>query len=766
LNPFPAAPCIDSYFNLACRRFWDILCSPFQDALQTLNRERLMMTRHSFADGNTSSILDNLNTAVFRSNLDGMASLIDVNPAFVSMFGYRHKRDLESLSILSFYVVPEDRKRMQDILVKEGHVRNLEIMFKRKDGSVFPGRVTSVLVKDEAGNGLFIDGVVEDISELKFKEKQLLEEQRVFFTGPVVMIQWPVSEDAPLLDISANVKELLGYEVSDFLDGKILYPDLVHSEDKPGLQAHIRSVLEEGSDTMLVHPYRLRRKQGDYIWVQDYAYIQRDEQGEVKGILGYIYDVTAQQDSQRESLEKEHRLRDLIDNAPTGIIRIDDQGNILEVNQRMVEMLGSPSKEATMSFNMFNFEPLIQAGITKRFKQSIENHEIVSYTSKYVSAWGKKVYFKLIITPIQDAEGRVTGAQANMEDITRAHRAKSAERKIRKAQLEERKIFMAGPIMVVKWPLLPHDPFLYVSDNTERVLGYTPEEMMSPGMVPANLIHPEDLERVRLTGRQAVESGLNDFEVSPYRMRKKDGSYIWVSDFSSINRDETGNPVDLSGIIWDVSSLIEAEHEMQLLLREVHHRVKNNMQVIISLLNLQADYVRDKKLVQVFGETEQRIRSMALIHDKLFRSERISAVDFGSYIRSLILEIQHSRKVKREHVTFYPEVRDVNLDISKAIPCGLIINELVSNALKHAFPNNREGKIWVSGEMLEASTVMIEVRDNGVGLSRDVLLEKTQTLGLRIVRILVEQLEGEIKVIRRGGTRFRLTFPLLDGEDT
>ncbi|NQT63454.1 MAG: PAS domain S-box protein [Candidatus Marinimicrobia bacterium] len=721
-----------------------------------------MKPNHTFADGNTTSILDNLNTAVFRANLEGSASIIDVNPAFIKMFGYKDKTEIESVSIIDFYSDPNERIEMQNELTARGNIRNREIILKRKDDSLFPGRVSSVLVKDSNGKSLFIDGVVDDISELKAKEEELLAEQQVFFSGPVVLIQWPVRENEALINISENVIDLLGYEASDFLKGEILYPDLVHEEDRAELQSHIRSILADGSDIMLVHPYRLRQKTGEYIWVQDYAFVQRDSTGKAVGILGYIYDVTALEVSKRESVEKEQRLRDLVENSPTGILRIDGEGNIVEVNQRMVDMLGSPSKEATQKFNMFNFQPLIDAGITGKFQETISENKIISFAGKYDSNWGKNLHFKLIISPVLDAEGQVIGAQANMEDTTSTHKAKADKKKLQRAKLEERRIFMAGPIMIIKWALSADDPVLSVSENVEKILGYTLDEFMGGNMVPAKIIHPDDINAVRKTSQEAVAGGETAFECPPYRLQKKDGSYIWVSDYSTINRDAQGNPVHFSGIIWDISTVIEAELEMKLLLREVHHRVKNNMQVIISLLNIQADHVKDERLSEIFGETQNRIRTMALIHDKLFRSKRMSEVDFGSYISSLILELNNFYAIDPGRIHIHQKIAEIKLDIDKAIPCGLIVNELVTNSLKYAFPDKREGDIWISAGPIGDKKAKIEIKDNGVGLGEDLVFEKTKSMGLRIVRILTEQLGGTLEINTEKGSSFSLTFDLID----
>jgi len=469
------------------------------------------------------------------------------------------------------------------------------------------------LVKDATGKELFIDGVVDDISELKAKEMELLAERQVFLSGPVVLVQWPMQEDDLLINISENVKDLLGYDASEFLDGKILYPDLVHEEDKATLQSHINSAIADGSDVLLVHPYRLRKKNGQYIWVQDYAYIQRDEEGTGLGILGYIYDVTAQQLSQRESYEKEQRLRSLVENSPTGILRIDLQGSIVEINQRMVDLLGASSKEATLKLNVFKLPNLSDMGIAEKIKESMDNNKIITFAGDHNPTSGRALHFKIIITPVLDAEGVLVGAQANMEDLTDTYLAEADKLKLQKAQLEERSIFIAGPVMVIKWGYSAEDPILYVSENVEKILGYSVEEILSDEMAPAKIIHPDDLEEVQSNRHDALDKKVNAFESTPYRLQKKDGSYIWVSDYSTIAWDADEQPTALSGIIWDITHVMEAEREMEILLREIHHRVKNNMQVIISLLNIQADYVGDKQLTEIFGETQNRIRSLSLL---------------------------------------------------------------------------------------------------------------------------------------------------------
>ena len=199
-------------------------------------------------------------------------------------------------------------------------------------------------------------------------------------------------------------------------------------------------------------------------------------------------------------------------------------------------------------------------------------------------------------------------------------------------------------------------------------------------------------------------------------------------------------------------------HEKEILLKEIHHRVKNNMQVISSLISLQSRHLTDKAAIEMFRESQQRIRSMALVHEKLYQSKDLSRIDFSKYIESLIMFLFHSYRVNSDLVRMKTEVRDVLLDINSAIPCGLIINELVMNALKHAFPEGRKGEIIVSLRASGDDRFTLSVSDDGVGFPEGIDFHKTETLGMQLVTMLVEQLDGTISLERKPRTRFEVVF--------
>jgi PAS domain S-box-containing protein len=198
--------------------------------------------------------------------------------------------------------------------------------------------------------------------------------------------------------------------------------------------------------------------------------------------------------------------------------------------------------------------------------------------------------------------------------------------------------------------------------------------------------------------------------------------------------------------------------EKEVLLKEVHHRVKNNLQVISSLLNLQSRYVKDRQALEMFKESQSRVRSMALIHEKLYQSEDLARIDIAGYIRDLISSLFRSYGASAAAIKVKTDVHDILLDINAAIPCGLIINELVSNCLKHAFPDGRGGKLVTELRSDNDKHCSLIVSDNGIGFPEDIDFRNTESLGMQLVITLVEQLDGSIELDRSSGTAFRIRF--------
>ena len=240
----------------------------------------------------------------------------------------------------------------------------------------------------------------------------------------------------------------------------------------------------------------------------------------------------------------------------------------------------------------------------------------------------------------------------------------------------------------------------------------------------------------------------------------------------SIEEEETYDKVKDIEFSYDNIEQLDSEKESSkttsltdkdILLRELHHRVKNNLQVVSSLLYLQSEEFVDQAIHDKFKETEERIKSMALIHETLYRSNDLENVDFKSYIKSLTSNLFASYGIDRSRIKLEIDVEASALKLDHSIPLGLIINELVSNSLKYAFPDNGKGKIRISLHSKEDDLIELIVRDNGIGISNDLDLRTTESLGLHLVTMLVEdQLNGEIEMDKIGGTTFLIKFGVLD----
>lgn len=276
----------------------------------------------------------------------------------------------------------------------------------------------------------------------------------------------------------------------------------------------------------------------------------------------------------------------------------------------------------------------------------------------------------------------------------------------------------------------------------------------------------------RATYRATLEAALRDRrEVElEYRVVRADGATIHVHDVCRVAKGDASGRRRL-GLVTDVSArhageiaLREAEREVRraleeksVLLREIHHRVKNNLQVVSSLLYLQGAAVDDASVRRLFEESRHRILSMAFIHETLYQSEDLSRVDFLAYVRKLVGGLAATYASLAPAAQIHTCVDDTKLDVDTAIPCGLIVNELVTNALKYAFPGGRPGRILVTFRVTEGRRILA-VEDDGVGLPPGIDPRTLTTLGLKLVTMLAEQLHASIEIDAERGTRYRIVF--------
>ncbi|MCE8426224.1 MAG: PAS domain S-box protein [Candidatus Methanoperedens sp.] len=299
--------------------------------------------------------------------------------------------------------------------------------------------------------------------------------------------------------------------------------------------------------------------------------------------------------------------------------------------------------------------------------------------------------------------------------------------------------------------------------GAEKILGWTEREIIGQKLSPLIFDPTQQVERDLLI-RNAISVGT--FTGIETVLLRKDGTKLNVSMTVSPLRDANKNPIGISAIIRDITERKLAEEqikaslkEKEVLLREIHHRVKNNMQIISSLLRLQSGSITEKKYHDMFVESQNRIIAMSLIHEKLYRSADLTNIDSEAYIKDLVNGLFQTYEVNTGKVALKLNVKNVSLGINSAIPCGLIINELVSNSLKYAFPGDRTGEITISLRSYDDNMIEMLVSDNGLGIPENMDIKNLESWGLRLVMILAEnQLNGEINLYREKGTEFQIRF--------
>ncbi|MGB9939435.1 MEDS domain-containing protein [Methanosarcina sp.] len=318
----------------------------------------------------------------------------------------------------------------------------------------------------------------------------------------------------------------------------------------------------------------------------------------------------------------------------------------------------------------------------------------------------------------------------------------------------------------------------YWSDETYRIMGYNPQGFKPNYDAFLRYVHPDDRKYVDKAVKQALNG--KPFNID-FRIISADGIECIVNEQGKVVFDEERNPVRMKGTVQDITERKRAEEALAKIeearIKEIHHRIKNNLQIISSLLSLQAEKFSDVEVLDAFKDSQNRVASMALIHEELFRGKGTDNLDFAAYIQKLTRELFSSYNLRNEDINLKLNLEEAYLGMDTAIPLGIIINELVSNSLKHAFPDGKKWEISINLKKTEDFSVnkqdskadckcdlnkdfqyILTVSDNGKGIPEEVDLRDPDSLGLQLVNILVEQIDGCIELRRDKGTEFAIGF--------
>ena len=487
---------------------------------------------------------------------------------------------------------------------------------------------------------------------------------------------------------------------------------------------------------------------------------------EDKLILSTVRDITELKKTEKNLRWNINLLHSVAENSPLAFYVIDNKtDSILYLNHNFCKLWGLELFEKEIKEGKIKNKDVIlkilplaeDKDLFMKTCAPLQDEENRSTLEDEVSLLDGRV-IRRFSTQIRDKEDHYFGRLFICEDISER---KKIENSIK--DREEHLSLITDNMLDLMFQVNSEGIFEYVSPSVKDLLGYEAEEIIGKRDYEfIGMAHPDDFE-ILIDTIQLVIQTLRPNRAQ-HRLKHADGHYIWV--------ETVGNPLsnskgEFSGAVYitrDIRELKKVEtqlksslEEKEVLLREIHHRVKNNMQIISSLLNLQSRYLNDEKTVNILNESRNRVRSMAMVHEELYRSRDLSKIDFADYIQRLLSGLFSSYGVDENFIKPEINVENIFLNIDIAVPCGLIINELVSNSLKHAFVQGQKGKISIKFHHQDEKYVLT-VADNGTGFPEGIDFKNTKTLGLQLVNTLVKQLSGSIDIYRSSGTSFKIVF--------
>ncbi len=487
---------------------------------------------------------------------------------------------------------------------------------------------------------------------------------------------------------------------------------------------------------------QLKRKNGSTFWGSISAVAATDKKGTIKHYDGTIVDISERKKMEQKLKEKEAFYFTLFQHAPQNSLVVDREGKIIKTNMKKRK---SGSRLPNLGDVMYrDYAPKHKIDMYGELMGCIKSGKTKKFPEQ---PYGKKT-LAIVIAPFSE------GAIINSQDITAQ---KLTEETLREKQQLLSNVFesMQGGVFVLGSDFR----YTYWNKAMEEISHIAREEML--GNIPWEK-YPFLKGPIQQAMKKAMKGKISHNIELVYSL--PDGTKGWTSESYFPLKYEQGGIAGVVGVIDDITKRKLAEEKIEkslkektVLLQEIHHRVKNNLQIVASLLNLQSRHIKDKEALEIFQAARKRVFSMALVHERLYKSEDFASIDFRKYIEEMTVHLLSFHLDKMEKIKFEKDIEKTIIDISKAIPLGLILNELITNALKHAFPKNREGKIKIKFNK-KGSRYDLIISDDGIGFPKDLDFRKAESMGLTLITSLVNQLNGEIELDRSKGTSYKIKF--------
>ncbi len=513
--------------------------------------------------------------------------------------------------------------------------------------------------------------------------------------------------------------------------------------------------------------------------------IFKGERGEVLGLVTVMQDITQVREAEKALRESFGFKERMLDEIPVPVFYKNTEGRYIGCNKHFAkEIIGLPKEKITGKvYGELTY--LAPQELIKKYdeldfqiyRQGIE--QCCELKSRYLpNCLGKE--FVVLKSPFFGIEGEITGLVGAVLDVTERNRV---QRELQESEEKYRSFInnFKGIFFQVNENFTP----LFLHGNVEEITGYSEAEFLSDE-IWKELIHPEDLSLICEEMKKIQVSAHSCYAEIDFRIICRKGRLKWVrASYQKISGSSKNSGI-YQGTIHDITEKKEAQETLAKAelarKKEIHHRIKNNLQVISSLLDLQAERFKNRKTVQTsevldsFLESQNRVISMAFIHEELHRDGKVDTLNFSTYLQRLSENLFQTHRLGNPDVSLEVNLEEsIFFDMDTAVPLGIIVNELISNSLKHAFPGREKGNVQIelfgreawhrkSGEEkrekveCENTGFVLTVKDNGVGMPESLDIQNSESLGLQLITTLVDQLGGKLDVKKDRGTEFVIEF--------
>ncbi|MGB8220134.1 MAG: PAS domain S-box protein, partial [Methanoregula sp.] len=716
--------------------------------------------------------------------------IVDANTAACHYYGYS-REEFTGLDI-SLINVQERVHTLQDMARSDGspgavfHFQHRKKNGEIRDVEVFSGPITI------AGRQI-LHSIIQDVTERKKAEDVLRESEaryRNLFTNLLEgfaycrMIYDNAGQPSDFIYLDVNpsfdriigTKTVIGKRVTEVFPGiREAFPELFETYGR---------VAKTGSPASFDLDFSPVGK-----WLHISVYSPAKDH-----FVAVFEDITARRLANEQLKKAEAKYRHIFETALEGIYQITPKGKLLTANPAMAHILGYNSAEELTTLVTDTARQLwVHQEQRKEYLRQLREHDVVrDFECEYYRKDKSQTWVSLTTHTVRGPGGNVLLSEGILTDITRR---KTVESELIGREAEYRTILrtaMDGFCIISK-----EGRFLDVNDAFCQMTGYPLEELLTRSL--ADIEAKETSDEITRHSREILSKGADRFET---RYRRKDGSVI-DAEVSVVVTDRHGGQFvtfhhditerkraqkDLENARSDLEQKVlsrtrelkevnesllaeialrnKAENEIvaslkekEMLLKEIHHRVKNNMQVVSSLLFMQARAQKDEKVKEILKESQDRIKSIALVHEKLYQSKDFDQIDYADYLRKITDHLFESYQVDQRIITLHLNAEKAVLHIDKAVPCSLIINEMISNSLKHAFPGGRKGVITIDFKK-SGDKYIVTYSDDGIGIPDSVIFDRTESLGMQLIRGLTKQINGSIELDKASGTKYTVTFPV------